>query len=417
MTKMLSKYRVLDITQFVAGPTSSRIMAELGADVIKVELFPTGDHARRSGLQAKNKNIKQCTQSTYFAQHNHSKRSIALNLKSEKGQSIIKQLVEQSDVLIENFAPGVIGRMGLSYDEVKSVNPEIIMCSISFAGQRGPLSKEPGFDYMAAAYAGITEMVGESDRPPSQVSMAVGDSATGISAAMAVMAALLHREHTGKGQYIDCSLLDTYLQMHEDYIPRVGIRGEAALPKRSGSQHPNGGPTGIFDCGDGTFIQMMVMPYQWPRLTEAIQMPELMNDPRFDSPRQRRENKFDLQNIIEKWMKSIGCRDKILEILRKTRVPVAPVLTLQEAISHPHATKRGAIRHLDDPFIGKFPIPGQPPLFSDWSYSKRLKAPLLGEHNEEVLTTICGMEKEEISELIKDGVIVSDPTLRNSSHE
>ena len=120
MTKMLSKYRVLDITQFVAGPTSSRIMAELGADVIKVELFPTGDHARRSGLQAKNKNISQCTQSTYFAQHNHSKRSIALNLKSEKGQSIIKQLVEQSDVLIENFAPGVIGRMGLSYDEVKS---------------------------------------------------------------------------------------------------------------------------------------------------------------------------------------------------------------------------------------------------------------------------------------------------------
>ena len=142
-----------------------------------------------------------------------------------------------------------------------------------------------------------------------------------------------------------------------------------------------------------------------------------MIDQRFDSPLQRRENKFDLLNIIEKWMKSIGCRDKILEILRKTRVPVAPVLTLQEAISHPHATKRGAIRHLDDPFIGKFPIPGQPPLFSDWSYSKRLKAPLLGEHNEEVLTTICGMEKEEISELIKDGVIVSDPTLLNSSHE
>ena len=117
---------------------------------------------------------------------------------------------------------------------------------------------------------------------------------------MAVMAALLHREHTGEGQYIDCSLLDTYLHMHEDYIPRVGIRAEAALPKRSGSQHPNGGPTGIFDFGDGTFKQMMVIPYQWPRLTEAIQMPELMNDPRFGPPRQRRENKFDLQNIIEK---------------------------------------------------------------------------------------------------------------------
>ena len=148
---MLSKYRVLDITQFVAGPTSSRVMAELGADVIKVELSPTGDHARRSGLQAKNKHMKQSTQSTYLAQHNHSKRSIAINLKSEKGQSIIKQLVEQSDWLIENFAPGVIGRMGSSYDEVKAVNTEIIICSVSFAGQQGPLSKEPGCDYMAAA--------------------------------------------------------------------------------------------------------------------------------------------------------------------------------------------------------------------------------------------------------------------------
>ena len=152
---------------------------------------------------------------------------------------------------MENFAPGVIGRMGLSYDEVKKINPEMIMCSISFAGQEGPLANEPGFDYMAAAYAGITEMIGENDRSPSQVSMAVGDSATGISAAMAVVVALLHRERTGEGQFIDCSLLDTYLQMHEDYIPRVGLRGDAASPERSGSQHPNGGPTGIFECGDG----------------------------------------------------------------------------------------------------------------------------------------------------------------------
>ena len=142
---------------------------------------------------------------------------------------------------------------------------------------------------------------------------------------------------------------------------------------------------------------MMVMPYQWPRLTEAIQMPELMNDPRFDSPRQRRENKFDLQNIIEKWMKSIGCRDKILEILRKTRVPVAPVLTLQEAISHPHATKRGAIRHLDDPFIGKFPIPGQPPLFPS-GHSKRLKAPHC-EHNEECSQLFAEWKKKKYQNL------------------
>jgi len=415
MNKMLCGYRVLDITQFVAGPTCSRLMAELGADVIKIELTPTGDHARRSGLRSRKKEFEHCTQSTYFAQHNHSKRSLAINLKSQEGQSLIKKLISKSDVLIENFAPGVIGRMGLAYDAVKKINPEIVMCSISFAGQNGPLANEPGFDYMAAAYAGITGMIGENDRAPSQVSMAVGDSATGISAAMAVAVALLHRERTGEGQFIDCSLLDTYLQMHEDYIPRVGLRGKAALPERSGSQHPNGGPTGIFDCGDGSFLQMMIMPYQWPRLLQAIGMPELEKDLRFNSPQNRRKNKFELQGIIEKWMATIGRRQDIIAILKDKRVPVAPVLTLHEAIQHPHAIERGAIRQLNDPFIGNFPIPGQPPLFSKWSYSKNLKAPLLGEHNEEILTTICGLNKSEIASLYKDGVINTDTTFCDTS--
>ena len=414
MTQMLCGYRIIDLTQFVAGPTCSRLMAEMGADVIKVELTPSGDHARQSGLRTKKEEIKDSTQSTYFAQHNHSKRSLAINLKSKQGQIVIKKLIEKSDVLVENFAPGVIGRLGLAYDEVNKVNPRIIMCSISFAGQDGPLAGEPGFDYMAAAYAGITEMIGESDRGPSQVSMAVGDSATGLSACMAVTAALLHRERTGEGQFIDCSLLDTYLQMHEDYIPRVGLRGKVALPKRSGSQHPNGGPTGIFHCGDGSYLQMMIMPYQWPRLLEAINMTELENDPKFNSPRQRRENKFELQDIIEQWMKSVGSREKILTILKNKRVPVAPVLTLDETINHPHTLQRGAIRQLNDPHIGNFPIPGQPPLFSNWPYNKNLKAPLLGEHNEEILTDICGLDENQISDLYKNKVITVDKTIKSA---
>ena len=149
MGKMLCGYRVLDITQFVAGPTCSRLMAELGADVIKVELTPIGDHARRSGLKSRKKGYANSTQSTYFAQHNHSKRSLAINLKSNEGQALIKKLIKRSDVLVENFAPGVIGRLGLAYDEVVKINPRIVMCSISFAGQEGPLANEPGFDYMA----------------------------------------------------------------------------------------------------------------------------------------------------------------------------------------------------------------------------------------------------------------------------
>ena len=411
MKNMLTGYRILDITQFVAGPTCSRLMAEMGADVIKVELAPNGDHARRSGLKPRQQEHKNSSQSTYFGQHNHSKRSIAINLKTEKGLLLLKKLIGKSDVMIENFAPGVIGRMGLSYDAVKEVNPSIVMCSISFAGQEGPLAGEPGFDYMASAYAGISEMIGEPDRAPSQLSMAVGDSATGISAAMAVAVALLHRERTGEGQFIDCSLLDTYLQMHEDYIPRIGLSGTKALPMRSGSQHPNGGPTGIFDCGDGTYIQIMIMPYQWPRLLKAMGMNELENDDRFNTPRNRRKYRFELQSIIEKWMAATGNRNDILKALKEQRVPAAPVLTLSEAIEHPHAIKRGAIRKLDDPLIGSFPIPGQPPLFSRWEYNDKLRAPLLGEHNNEIIQTLCDLNESEIAELENEGIIIADPSL------
>ena len=411
MKNMLTGYRILDITQFVAGPTCSRLMAEMGADVIKVELAPSGDHARRSGLKPRQPEYKNSSQSTYFGQHNHSKRSIAINLKTEKGLLLLKKLIGKSDVMIENFAPGVIGRMGLSYDAVKEVNPSIVMCSISFAGQEGPLAGEPGFDYMASAYAGISEMIGEPDRAPSQLSMAVGDSATGISAAMAVAVALLHRERTGEGQFIDCSLLDTYLQMHEDYIPRIGLSGTKALPMRSGSQHPNGGPTGIFDCGDGTYIQIMIMPYQWPRLLKAMGMNELETDDRFNTPRNRRKYRFELQSIIEKWMATTGNRNDILKVLKEQRVPAAPVLTLSEAIEHPHAIERGAIRKLDDPLIGSFPIPGQPPLFSRWEYNDKLRAPLLGEHNNEIIQTLCDLNESEIAELENDGIIIADPSL------
>ena len=411
MKNMLTGYRILDITQFVAGPTCSRLMAEMGADVIKVELAPSGDHARRSGLKPRQQEHENSSQSTYFGQHNHSKRSIAINLKTEKGLLLLKKLIGKSDVMVENFAPGVIGRMGLSYDVVKEVNPSIVMCSISFAGQEGPLAGEPGFDYMASAYAGISEMIGEPDRAPSQLSMAVGDSATGISAAMAVVVALLHRERTGEGQFIDCSLLDTYLQMHEDYIPRIGLSGTKAVPMRSGSQHPNGGPTGIFDCGDGTYIQIMIMPYQWPRLLEAMGMNELGKDDRFNTPRNRRKYRFELQSIIEKWMAATGNRNEILKVLKEQRVPAAPVLTLSEAIEHPHAIKRGAIRKLDDPLIGSFPIPGQPPLFSRWEYNDKLRAPLLGEHNNEIIQTLCDLNESEIAELENEGIIIADPSL------
>ncbi len=412
MTPMLTAYRVLDITQFVAGPTCTRILAEMGADVIKVELAPQGDHGRRSGLRAQGDENRDCTQSTYFVQHNHSKRSIGVDLKSEQGQALIRRMLPRIDVLVENFAPGAIARMGLSYEDVKEINPKLIMCSISMAGQNGPLAGQPGFDYMASAYAGITAQIGEEDGAPTQVPVAMGDSATGLSAAMAIGFALLHRERTGEGQHIDCSLLDTYVQMHEDYLARVGLRGKVAQPPRSGSQHPNGGPTGVFDAGNGEYVQIMVMPYQWGRMVAALGQPELLEDERFATPRARRANKSELKQIIEDWMATLRGRDAVLEALQNERVPAAPVLDLEDVIAHPHMRSRGTVRHVDDPYLGRFPIPGPPARFSGWSIEEQPKAALLGEHNESVLKELLDLKDKDIQALYDAKTLVADARVR-----
>ena len=265
---------------------------------------------------------------------------------------------------------------------------------------------------MASAYGGVTSAIGEGDRGPVQVPIAMGDSATGVSAAMAVGFALLHRERTGKGQHIDCSLLDTYVQMHEELIPRVSVRGKEAIPSRSGSQHFNGGPTGVFDAGDGSYIQIMVMPYQWKRIVAAMGMPQLADDPKFKSPRDRRTNRYELEEVIEKWMASLSGRDAVLRALWKERVPAAPVLELDEVIEHPQLRERGTIREVDDPYLGHFLIPGKPPNFSEWTYKTKLKAPLLGEDNFAILREFCELSAEEIEDLYDQNVLVADQRTR-----
>src|SRR5262245_51998965 len=200
---MLTGYRVLDITQFVAGPTCGRILVELGAEVIKIELAPFGDRSRTQGVKPRDPAYKESSQSSYYLQHNHSKRSLALDFKHARGRELIRRLVAKSDVLVENFAPGAMARAGLSYDELKEINPGLVMCSISLAGQSGPLSDKPGYDYVAQAYAGVTDLIGEPEQSLAMVAMAIGDVSTGVAGAMAIAVALLHRERTGEGQHIE----------------------------------------------------------------------------------------------------------------------------------------------------------------------------------------------------------------------
>lgn len=408
---MLTAYRVLDLGQFVAGPTCARILAEMGAEVIKVELLPHGDRGRFSGLKPRAPEHKAASASTYYFQHNHSKKSLALDFKSEKGRAILLDLVAKSDVLVENFAPGVMARAGLAYDDLKAVNPGLIMVSVSLAGQEGPLSAEPGFDYMGAAYAGFTEGLGEPDRGPVQMPVAMGDCATGVNAAMAVGFALLHREKTGEGQLIEATLIDSYFHMQEVNVPKIALSGKKAVTPRSGSQHPDGGPTGVFRAGDGTFISTMVMPYQWPQMVRALGQPALANDERFKGPRDRRENKQALKDVIEAWMAGMGTRDAALDALRAERIPCAPILALDEAMAHPHLVERGTVRKVSDPLIGDFAIPGLPAKFSAWSGPAEPKAALLGQHNEDVLGGLLGMSEADIAALYDAGILVRDPLI------
>lgn len=408
---MLKGYRVVDIGQFVAAPTCARILAELGAEVIKLELAPFGDRGRFAGDKPRDPALKKSSQSTYYFQHNHSKKSLAVDIKQERGRELVYALIAKTDIVVENFAPGVMARAGLGYDKLSRINPKLIMCSISLAGQSGPLSDKPGFDYMAAAYAGITAAIGERDRGPAQLTIAMGDSATGVTAAMSVGIALLHRERTGEGQYIDCSLVDTYFNMHEVNVPKSSLRGKQFNPKRMGSLHPDGGPTGVFRCRNDEFISIMVLPHQWPQLLKAMNMPELAEDARFRDARARRDNNEALAEIIENWLLHFASRQEAMAALEAERVPCAPVLTLHEAMANPHLRERGTVRRVRDAAIGEFDIPGLAAKFSRWSPATGLSADRLGEHNEEILRNVLGLSDADIRQLYLDKTIVHDPLL------
>src|SRR5271167_1940486 len=409
--QMLEDYRVLDFTQFVAGPTCTRLLAEMGAEVIKLELAPEGDRVRGGGLRSQRPEHKNSSHSTYYMQHNHSKLSFAIDLKKPGAKELVMAMLPKIDVVVENFAPHVIDRLGFSYAEIKKVNPKIIMCSISMAGQTGPLSYKAGYDFIGQSYAGVTDGIGEPDRAPAVTTMAIGDISTGVAAAMAIGFALVHRERTGEGQYLDASLLDTYFHMHEQNVPAISLRGDKFRPRRSGSLHPDGGPTGSYRYQGDQFVFLTVVPHQWPQLVAAMGMPELLTDPRFKSARGRRDNRFELREVIEKWLATFPTRDDAIAALDKERVPCAPVLSLNEAVKHPHMNERKTVRWVQDPELGKVALPGVPVKFSAWPDKTEVRSARLGEDNERILHEVLKMSDDQIKKLYADGILVRDPTL------
>ena len=400
MKHVLDGYKVLDFTQVLAGPTVTRLMAEMGAEIIKVELAPSGDLSR--GLP-----FLRDGRSGYFIQQNRGKKSLCMDARNPKGLEILKQLVGKVDVVVENFAPGAIGRLGLGYETVKQLNPRVVMCSVSAFGQTGPLSKLPGYDYIAQAYAGVTYMIGEPDGAPYFPMLGIGDVSTGVHAVAAIACALLYRERTGKGQHLDISLLDAYFHCHEMSVQLYSASGGEIKPKRSGTQHYALAPIGLFK-GRETYIFIMALAHQWLPFCKAMGKPELAEDPRFADNADRVKNISEFVKIVEDWITSMPSDEAALHALEEARIPVAPVLSIEQAVNHPHLQYRRTVRRLTDRAFGEVDIPGMPLKFSEFPEELSLDAPFLGEHNADILTQYLSYAPDQIQALESEGVLTRE---------
>ncbi len=396
---LLSGFKILDFTHVLAGPTATRLMAEMGAEVIKVEFPPLGDVSRMLPLVKNGR-------SSYYVQQNRGKKSVCVNLKTAQGKALIHELIKKVDVVIENFSPGVAARLGIGWEQVHALNPRAVMCSISAFGQDGPLSSLPGFDYIAQAYAGVTGMIGEPDGAPMLPMLGLGDVNTGVHAACAIGYALLHRERGGQGQYLDVSLLDAYTHCHEINIAVYGLTGES--PTRSGNHHFAVCPLGLFK-GKERYLCIITLQNQWPSLCQAMGQPELATDERFISNAQRVANSAEVIALIQAWVDSTPSDDAVLEILKEAHVPCAPILTIAEVVNHPHMQQRGTVRTVHDAKLGDAVVPGMPLRFSDFPHNMPLEASHLGEDNQEVLTKLLGYSAAQVATLAAEGILHSNP--------
>lgn len=397
MNRILEGVRVADFSQVLAGPTATRLLAEMGADVIKIEAPPSGESSRTLPFIRHGR-------SGYFIQQNRGKRSLCVSLKTDEGRELVRRVVAASDVVVENFAPGVIERLGFGYDEIRTYHPSVVMCSISAFGRSGPLASKPGYDGVAQAYSGVMHMNGEPDRAPALLLVSPGDVMTGVHAMAGICAALFHRERTGEGQFIELSLLGSYMSMHEINVQAVSGSSGTLDPIRAGSHHYAVCPYGIFTVDDGYVLVAVVTDAQWRQLCMALDRPELGEDSRYASNARRCERQDEVNQLITTWMMGRR-REEVVSLLDAQRVPAAPVLSVVEAVEHPHHRAVGAVRRVPDRVWGEIDLPGMPLTFSSAPTPLELEAPFLGEHNASVLTELADCSLEDVRRLRAVGVI------------
>lgn len=389
----LQGIKVLDLGRVLAGPFCSAMLADLGADVIKVEEPKKGDDTRHF-------NPFEEGESTYFMQLNRNKRGITLDLK--KGKHVLLKLIQETDVLVENFRPGTMEKLGLGYEELKKINPGLVYLALSGFGQYGPYRDRPGYDLIAQGMSGLMSVTGWEGGEPTRVGTPICDVLSGLMGTIGILAALQNRNRTGKGQMVDVSLVDaataSLATMTQIFL------SEHKVPKRHGNSYESAAPLDSFKASDGDFIIAVGNDRMWQRLCQVMGMPELSEQEEFATNYLRVQNNAKLKDIIETWSLSKTVSNLVDELL-KAGVPAGPIYSIDQVVNDPHiAGAREMFVSVAHPIAGQVKLTNQAIKLSETPTGVRIPSPLLGQHNQEVFTEI-GLTASEIDELSRSGAI------------
>lgn len=394
----LDGLKVIDISTFLAGPFCSTQLGEFGADVIKVEQPGVGDPARRFGT------ITDCGESLPFLSESRNKRSVTLDLRKPDGAALLKRLLVDADILVENFQPGTLEGWGLGWDVLHAVNPRLIMVRISGFGQTGPYKGRPGFGRIGNAFGGLSFLAGYPDRPPvTPGSATLSDYMTGIYGALGALLAVQAREKTGRGQVVDIGLYEPMFRMLDELAPAYHLKGY--VRQRMGPGTVNVVPHSHYPTSDGRWVAIACTNDKiFSRLAEAMDVPELAGDGRWGTIRQREADRVQVDNFVTQWSASLT-RDEVLTTCDRFQVPCGPVYAIDEIFEDPHYKARGNIAFVKDDRVGELAIPNVMPRLSDTPGGITGLGPSLGAHNEEIFAGQLGLSADQIRSLQEEGTI------------
>ena len=407
MTSPLSHLRVLDLSRILAGPWAAQTLADLGAEVIKIERVGTGDDTRSWGPPfIKDENGEETQESAYFLSTNRGKKSLALDLSDPRGQEIIRKLVKKSDILIENYKLGGLAGYGLGYDDLKKVNARLVYCSITGFGQTGPFSSRAGYDFLIQAMGGLMSVTGESDgRPgagPQKIGVALTDILTGLYTTIAALSAISKREETGEGCHVDMALLDVTTATMANQAMNYLVTGDA--PGRMGNAHPNIVPYEAFEASDMYLIVAVGNDSQFQKFVDTLGRPELAFEERFATNAARVNNREVLIPIIQGLMKERTGQDWI-DAMEQVGVPCGPINNMEQVFSHPQIQHRGLQIDLPHALAGSVPQVANPIRFVGEPHDYQSAPPTLGQHSDDVLKRLVDLSDNEIAALKDAGIV------------